>query len=73
MIYYFYALKSTVDGRIYKGISKDVAQRLKWHNEGKTKSTKGYRPWVFGVSRIGWRLRKSKEKGKILQIWNRKG
>ncbi|MEP4852000.1 MAG: GIY-YIG nuclease family protein, partial [Flavobacteriaceae bacterium] len=25
-------------------------QRLKWHNEGKTKSTKGYRPWILVYS-----------------------
>ncbi|MDT0605484.1 GIY-YIG nuclease family protein [Croceitalea rosinachiae] len=45
MCYYFYAIASKKDGRIYKGVSQDVDQRLKWHNEGKTKSTKGYRPW----------------------------
>lgn len=45
MEYWFYAIKSEKDGRIYKGISKNVHQRLKWHNGGKTKSTKAYRPW----------------------------
>lgn len=50
MEYYFYALKSDLDGRIYKGITSNVAQRLKEHNEGKTRSTKGYRPWVLVYS-----------------------
>ncbi|RZJ82556.1 MAG: GIY-YIG nuclease family protein [Flavobacterium sp.] len=44
-IYYVYAIKSEVDGRIYVGFSLDVEKRLKQHNAGKTKSTKGYRPW----------------------------
>jgi putative endonuclease len=44
-IYYVYAIKSDVDGRIYVGFSLDVEKRLKQHNAGKTTSTKGYRPW----------------------------
>ena len=44
-IYYVYAIKSEVDGRIYVGFSADVEKRLVEHNAGKTKSTKGYRPW----------------------------
>lgn len=47
MKYYVYALKSKVDGRIYVDFSSDVEKRLKEHNSGKTKSTKGYRPWVL--------------------------
>lgn len=50
MDYYFYALKSELDGRIYKGISRNVNERLKEHNDGKTKSTKGYRPWLLVYS-----------------------
>lgn len=46
-IYFVYALKSDVDGRIYVGFSSDVDKRLIEHNSGKTKSTKGYRPWVI--------------------------
>jgi len=54
MEYYFYAIRSEKDGRIYKGISKDVNQRLHWHNLSKTKSTKGYIPWVLVcVEKIG--------------------
>ena len=46
-IYFVYALRSGVDGRIYVGFSSDVDKRLIEHNSGKTKSTKGYRPWVI--------------------------
>lgn len=45
MKYNVYALKSQVDGRIYVGFSSNVERRLKEHNSGKTRSTKGFRPW----------------------------
>lgn len=45
MKYFVYAIRSEVDKRIYVGFSEDVQKRLKEHNSGKTKSTKGYRPW----------------------------
>ena len=44
-MYFVYAIKSKVDGRIYVGMSINFETRLKEHNAGKTKSTKGYRPW----------------------------
>jgi putative endonuclease len=40
-----YAIRSLKDGRIYVGFSSDVARRIKEHNSGKTRSTKGFRPW----------------------------
>ncbi|MBQ0787286.1 MAG: GIY-YIG nuclease family protein [Oceanihabitans sp.] len=43
--YYTYVLQSDMDGRLYKGHTNDVEKRLKEHNNGKTKSTKGYIPW----------------------------
>lgn len=42
-----YAIKSLKDGRIYVGMSKNIEKRLKEHNSGKTKSTKGFVPWVL--------------------------
>ena len=45
MKYYTYILRSQVDGRLYKGHASDIEKRLKEHNSGKTKSTKGYIPW----------------------------
>ena len=45
MSYFVYAIKSKFDGRIYVGFTENVQNRLKEHNSGKTKSTKGYRPW----------------------------
>ncbi len=45
MSYFVYAIKSQVDDRIYVGMTQNVEKRLKEHNAGKTKSTKGYKPW----------------------------
>ena len=46
-MYYAYVLKSTLDNRLYKGHTHNIEHRIKEHNSGKTKSTKGYIPWVL--------------------------
>ena len=40
-----YAIISEVNGEIYVGIAKDPDIRLKDHNGGKNRYTKGLRPW----------------------------
>ena len=45
MEYFVYVLKSLKDGRLYKGQTHNLENRLQQHNSGKTKSTKGYTPW----------------------------
>jgi putative endonuclease len=45
MAYIIYALKSLIDNRIYVGMTLDLDRRLLEHNQGRTKSTKGFRPW----------------------------
>jgi putative endonuclease len=42
---YIYVIRSQKDGRFYVGMTENVEKRLKEHNQGKTKSTKGYCPW----------------------------
>ena len=42
---FVYVIRSEVDGRFYVGMTGDLERRLKEHNSGKTRSTKGYRPW----------------------------
>ncbi len=44
-MFYVYVIHSKKDGRLYVGMTIDVKKRLNEHNKGKTKSTKGYRPW----------------------------
>ncbi len=44
--FFVYVLVSKTRGlRFYVGMSESVDNRVKEHNSGKTKSTKGYRPW----------------------------
>ena len=51
-MYYVYAITSKRVKRIYVGITKDIKERVKEHNAGKTKSTKFYRPWVLFYSEL---------------------
>jgi putative endonuclease len=43
--FFVYIIESEKDGRLYKGMTSDIQNRLKEHNTGKQKSTKAYRPW----------------------------
>ena len=45
MICYVYFLYSTQRGKFYAGVSKDVDDRLRRHNNGESLSTKCGRPW----------------------------
>ena len=44
-MFYTYILKSLNDGTHYYGSSHDHLSRLKEHNSGKVRYTKGHRPW----------------------------
>ncbi|TAF79015.1 MAG: GIY-YIG nuclease family protein [Sphingobacteriales bacterium] len=46
-MYTVYAICSKIDLRIYVGFTDNILRRLLEHNSGKTKSTKGYIPWVL--------------------------
>lgn len=45
MSYFTYVLRSGKNGDFYVGSTEDVGKRINLHNEGRVKSTKGYRPW----------------------------
>ena len=45
MSYFSYILYSAKYTRFYKGHCEDLAERLKQHNHGHTKSTKPFIPW----------------------------
>ena len=42
---YVYVIRSGRSNTLYKGITKSLSERVKQHNWGKPKSTKGLRPW----------------------------
>lgn len=44
-MFFVYVLRSETHNRFYVGMTTDIERRLEEHNKGKTKSTKGYRPW----------------------------
>ncbi len=44
-MFYTYFLKSLANGDIYIGSCENLTTRLRRHNSGRVKSTKGYRPW----------------------------
>jgi putative endonuclease len=45
MRYSAYILKSESHGTYYYGSTRDVHKRLKEHNKGRVRYTKGRRPW----------------------------
>lgn len=50
--YTVYALRSELNGMVYVGFSDNLERRLKEHNAGKSKFTKGYRPWSLVYSEL---------------------
>ncbi len=52
MSYYVYFLKSLKNNDLYIGSTEDLERRLYFHNSGKTRSTKFYRPWQLLGSEI---------------------
>lgn len=59
-----YALVSEKNGDVYVGISKDAKKRLKEHNSGKSRYTKGLRPWkIFYIEYSSdWASAREREK-----------
>lgn len=45
MRYYVYILLSLNNNDIYIGNTENISKRIDLHNQGKVKSTKGYKPW----------------------------
>jgi putative endonuclease len=64
--YFVYAMKSRKDERIYIGMSGNPIKRIKEHNNGDTKSTKGFRPWYLIYQKyIGSRIEARKEENRL--------
>jgi len=45
-MYWVYIIKSKKNGSLYIGSTSNLGKRIKEHNEGKSRSTKRYIPWV---------------------------
>ncbi|MEY3344177.1 MAG: hypothetical protein RL090_1861 [Bacteroidota bacterium] len=61
---YLYVIKSEQNGDLYVGITKDLETRLKDHQNGKNRYTKGLRPWnlVLVEEFEDWEDARKKEK-----------
>ena len=46
-MFFSYILKSKKDNTFYYGSTQDLESRVKVHNSGKVKYTKGHRPYVL--------------------------
>ena len=59
-----YAIESEVNADIYVGISKDANLRLKEHNGGKNRYTKGLIPWItlYRELQLDWEAARKREK-----------
>jgi len=52
MPFYFYVMRSLVDGSYYKGQTNDLADRVMRHNNGRSNYTKAKRPWELVYSEM---------------------
>jgi len=59
-----YVIQSLKDGTWYTGMAKDVALRLKDHNSGRNRFTKGHLPWkiIYTEQLPSWAEARVREK-----------
>ena len=59
-----YVIESLKDATWYTGMAVDAASRLKDHNAGKNRFTKGHRPWkiIYTEESLDWEAGRKKEK-----------
>ncbi|RLD40864.1 MAG: GIY-YIG nuclease family protein [Bacteroidetes bacterium] len=69
MKYFVYVLKSTKDGRLYKGMTNNIKRRIYEHSIGKHKSTRPYRPWNL----VFTKELNSREEARELEKWLKSG
>jgi putative endonuclease len=67
MAYIVYAIRSSLDNRIYVGFTLNLENRLNEHNQGKTRSTKGYRPWKLIYQEIAETREEARKREKYLK------
>ncbi|MCC6724661.1 MAG: GIY-YIG nuclease family protein [Saprospiraceae bacterium] len=65
--YIVYVLKSEMDGRLYVGFTENLDRRIKEHESGTTKSTKGFRPWKLVHQETVLGLQQARDREKYLK------
>ena len=61
---FVYVIESLTDKTWYTGIALNVETRLKEHNAGKNRFTKGHRPWkiIYSETHSNWQEARNREK-----------
>jgi len=69
MFYYTYILKSTRDGKLYTGSTRDLRKRLTQHNKGLSMYTKNRGPFII----IYYEACRSEEKARSRELYLKSG
>ena len=69
MIHYIYILQSSKSNILYYGYTTDLKKRLREHNSGKTKFTKGHLPWKL----VWYCVFKDRQKAKDFELYLKSG
>jgi putative endonuclease len=67
IMFFVYAIKSTVRNYIYVGMTNNVERRMMEHNNGENRSTKAYRPFVLIYTEAFSTRIEAREKEKYLK------
>jgi len=68
-MYYVYILKSSKSGVLYYGYTTDLRKRLKEHNSGNSKFTKGHMPWKL----VWYSAFQNKKKAEDFELYIKSG
>ena len=66
-MYTVYALKSKLKNYIYVGMTTDLADRVKRHNDGREKTTRPYRPFELIYKEIHFTRKDARIRQKYLK------
>ena len=66
-MYYVYILQSQKDLGFYTGLAKDISRRLREHNSGQVKPTKGRRPLMVVHTERAMTLSEARNREKFLK------
>lgn len=64
---YVYILRSQIDGTFYVGMTSNLAERLKYHNSGRVRSTKAKTPWELAYHEVVESLEAARRREKYLK------
>ena len=71
-MFYLYILKSQNFGTYYIGSTSNIDERLKMHNNGFVKSTKGRKPWLLIYKEEFETLSEARKRELQLKSWKKR-